>query len=341
MNRTQLLLTTAAVLLSSASVSAQTAQGQSSPGTAAATPQAKSRPQKQLDIGAAEAPLSDSERDDLDAAVTKHDYPAEKAVIDKALSEHPNSYELLVMWGRLAYLERKPKDAVEALERADKVKPLSESDRLTLAIAYQFSEKPEQAHAELLKLEKLAPANAQYPFLLGRMDAKNQHLEAAADNFAKAIRLDPNLVRAYQELGQIQEELGHAEEARKTYEAGATINRKLPAPWEWSPLDLGVVFLKANDLPEAEKLFSESLQYKPRFGWGHYYLGQVFQKQGKDAEAVAEYKEAVVDEPRLRQAWLALGREFKRQGNDAESDRALAIFKKLEEQENAAKGKMN
>ena len=79
--------------------------------------------QKQVDIGATEAPLSDQERVDLDQAVKKHNYAAEKAVIDRALGEHPDSYELLIMAGRLAYLEKQPKDAAAALARADKIKP--------------------------------------------------------------------------------------------------------------------------------------------------------------------------------------------------------------------------
>jgi predicted Zn-dependent protease len=70
-------------------------------------------------------------------------------------------------------------------------------------------------------------------------------------------------------------------------------------------------------------------------------MGQLFHKQDRNDDAIAEYKAAVVADPRLRQAWLALGRDFKRQGNEAESARALAIFKKLEDPENAAKGRKN
>jgi len=298
-------------------------------------------PRKQLDIGAATAPLSDAERTDLDAAVKKHDYAAEKAVIDKARGEHQDSFDLLVMWGRLAYLEKQPKDAAEALERADKIKALSETDRLTLALAYEFSDKTDQSRAEMQKLVKLAPANAQYPYQLGRLEAQSQRLEEAEKDFAQAVRIDPTLVRVYEDLGKTQEALGRMEAARKTYEDGAAINRGLKSHWEWSPLDLGVVLLEANDLAGAEKLFREALQYSPRSAWGHYYMGQLLQKRDRNADAIAEYKAAVVGDPRLKQAWYALGRLLKQQGDEAGSNRSLAIFKRLEEQENAAKGRKN
>ena len=297
--------------------------------------------QKQIDIGAAEAPLSDAERVDLDKAAGKHDYAAERAVIDRALAEHPNSFELLVMAGRLAYLEKHPKDAADSLAAADKIKPLTDTDRETLALALSFSDRSPQARVEFLKLIKANPKNAEYPFLLGRIDSNGKHPEDAAAEFKKAIELDPTNVRAYEALGQAQEGLGLADEATKTYSAGAQHNRINKTHWEWSPIDLGVVMLKADKLDDAEKLFREALLYNPRAGWAHYYMGQLLQKRGKEADAMNEYKAAVVDQPRLRQAWLALGRQFTKDGNKAQADRALDIFKKLEAEENARQGKKN
>jgi superkiller protein 3 len=300
---------------------------------------AQAPPPKPVDIGAREAPLSDEERTDLAQAVAKHNYAAERAVIDRAMAEHPLSRELQVMAGRIAYLEKHPKDAAEAFERADKIKPLSEDDRMTLALAEQFSGQPDSARGEMLRLTRDFPGNAQYEYLLGRFSAQNQHLEDAAVDFRKAIELDPNLMRAYEELGQAQENLGLTDEARQTYEKAATRNRLQPTPWEWSPLDLGVVLLKNGELDGAEKLFQEALQYNRRFGWAHYYLGQLHEKQGRRPESLAEYRAAVVDTPTLRQAWLALGREYTRQGQKAEADKCLAIFRQLEDRDNARRDK--
>jgi tetratricopeptide (TPR) repeat protein len=306
-----------------------------------AVPKAAPPQPKPIDIGAREAPLSDAERTDLDRAVTKHNYAAEKAVIDRAMTEHPDSFELLVMAGRLGYLEKNPRDSADALAHADKIKPLGDTDRMTLALALSFSDRLPQARVEFLKLIKADARNAEYYFLLGRIDANGNHPEDAAKEYAKAIELDPTMVHAYENLGQVQESLNLPDEARKTYEQGVLHNRANKVHWEWSPLDLAVFLLKANDLDGADKLLRESLQYNPRFGWAHYHMGQLFQKQGKEAEAMTEYKEAVVDDPRLRQAWLALGRQFTRQGNKVQADRSLEIFKQLEAQENARQGKKN
>src|SRR5579871_1529994 len=72
---------------------------------------------KEIDIGAREAPLSEAERTELAQAIASHNYAAEKAVIDRAIAEHPRSWELRVLGGRVAYLEKHPMASVEALER--------------------------------------------------------------------------------------------------------------------------------------------------------------------------------------------------------------------------------
>lgn len=307
-------LTAGALLLAWSTASAQIA------------PQAR---QKQVDIGAADAPLSDLERADLDKAVKTHNYAAEKAVIDKAVGEHPNSYELLVMAGRLAYLEKQPKNAAAALQAADKLKPLAEQDRMTLAIAYEFAGQPNESRTEILKLTKLAPQNAEYWYLLGRVDRKNSRLEDAAMDLNKSIQLDPKFLRAYQDLGQTQQDLGKPADARKNYETAAAINRQQANPWEWPPLDLATLEFQQNNLSGAEKLIQEAIKYKPRFAWAHYYMGQVFEKQNRDSDATQEYKEAVVDDPRLSKAWLALSSEFRKQGNKTEADRTMTVYQKL------------
>ena len=294
---------------------------------------------KLIDIGAADAPLSDDERTALATAIAKHDYAAEKTVIDKALNEHPQSREILLMAGRVAYLEKQPKDAVQALEKADKIKPLEEEDRVTLALVDQFTGRNAQAREQMAMLMKGAPKNAQYAYLMGRLETLDRHLEAALTNYRKAIELDPTLLRAYQDLGHVQEGLGKNDEARKTYELAVAQNRRQKTPWEWPPADLGILILNEDKLSEAEKLFQEALRYNPRFGWAYYYLGRIDQRRANHSEAIEQYRLAVIHEPALRQAWLALGHEYSLVGQQAEADKCLAVEHKLEEQENARKTK--
>lgn len=300
--------------------------------------QAQSNAPKQIDIGAREAPLTDAEREALANAVAEHNYGAEKAVIDQAAVEHPQSAELEVMAGRLAFLEKHPKDAAQAYERAAKIKPLAEDDRVSLAIIWQTMGKQREARDAMVKLTEDFPKDAEYQYLLGRFDALDRHFEGAVTDLQKALQLDPKLLKAYEDLGRAQEDLGLTAEARKTYEAGVAHNRQDGARLDWPPVDLGTLLLKAGELKEAEKLFREALSYQPRSGWAHYYLAQIDERRNQRAEAIAEYNAAVAAVPNLRQAWLALGRAYTRAGQKEQAERCLAIFKQLEAKEQALMG---
>lgn len=292
---------------------------------------------RQVDIGAAEAPLSDQERTDLDAAVRKHNYAAEKAVIDRARAENPMSRELLIMAGRLAYLERQPKDAVEALTGADKITPLDDDDLLTLAIAEQSTGMTGSARAAFAKLIQAHPKDAEYLYMMGRLQRESGQVEESAATFRKTIELDPKLLHAYEDLGLAQEALGLNDDARKTYEAGLTQERAMHARWEPLPVDLGALLLKSDEFDAAAKLFHEALSYSPQYGWAYYYLAQTEQKQNKEEDALRDYKLAVIHQPTLRQAWLALGRLYTRRGQKDDAEKCLARFKELEALDNARK----
>src|SRR5579875_2634390 len=290
-------------------------------------------PANQTDLTANNAPLSTAERDDLRKAVAAHNYVAEKAVLDKAAAENPQSAEVQILAARLAFIARQPNDAVKAFQAAEKIKPLSADDRASLALAYEGMGMKKEALATISKLVTEFPKNSEYAYLKGRLEIHYQNDEAAIANFQRAISIDPNNVRAYVDLGQAQEALGQPEEARKNYERAVARNRTSQSPSDTPPLRLGELLMKADELDAAEKLFNEALRYRPRSGWAHYDLAQLDTKREKRSDAIAEYRAAVVNDPTLRQAWLALGREYTRTGQKAEAEKCLAIFKKLEADE--------
>ncbi len=311
--------------------------------TAPPVPQQKqdqaARPQRFIDVGAEKAPLSDEQRVALDKALQAHNYPAERTVLDQAIASKPKAPELPALLGRLAFLEGHPGDAAKALAQADLMKPLAQDDRVTLAMAYAFSAQSDRAHTEMSKLMAAFPKNPEYVYLEGRIYRQHQAYESAVASFRKAIALDPKMIRAYTDLGECQEALGNLEDARKTYEEGVQINRKLAKPWDWPPLDLAALLEKDGDLPEAEKYTRESLKYNSNFTQGHYRLGMLLQKEDKNSEAVEEFQRAIAAQPGYPQPYLALGRLYSRLGKTAEAESNLRKFQQLSEAEQRARSR--
>jgi tetratricopeptide (TPR) repeat protein len=294
---------------------------------------ASSQTPKQIDIGAEAAPLSDQQRADLAAAVERHEYAAERSVIDHARAEHPDSWELGIMEGRLAFFEKHPSDAADAFLRAAKIKALSEDDRIALAASLQAAGRGREAREAMISLVVDYPSQSDYPYLLGRFDADNKRLEDAVADFEQALKLDPDNLRALQELGKVQEALGHGDAARSTYAAAVEKNRAAGNRSEIPPVLLGALLVKSGQLDIAEKLFREALNYSPASAQAHFYIGQIAEKRDQHEAAIAEYQAAVMNASTFLPAWQSLAREYTFTGQKEQADRCLSIARQLEERQ--------
>ena len=290
-------------------------------------------PERQVDIGAGEAPLSDTQRQDLDGAIRKHNYAAEKAVIDQSLTEHPDSFPLLVMWGRIAYLEKQLKDCDAALERADKIKPLSDADQLTLAIALDFVGKSLESRAQLSKLIERNPSNPDYPYMLGRLEQRVRDYKQASQAFTRVIGIDPRYIYAYADLAFCLQGLGQDDAARKVIEIGADVNRTVPHPTADLPILLGQAIANSGDQAAAEPHFREAVMLDANSARAHYELGMNLVHLQRDEEAEKELRRAIELDPQFTPAYFTLARLLQHMGRQLESDQFRATFDKLTEQE--------
>ena len=290
-------------------------------------------PERQIDIGAGDAPLSDAQRQELDAAIRKHSYAAEKAVIDRSLTEHPDSFPLLVMWGRIAYLEKQLKDCDAALEHADKIKPLSDGDRLTFAIAQDFVGKSLESRAQLSKLIERNPLNADYPYMLGRLEVRAGDIEQAIQAFTRAIIIDPRYMHAYVDLAFSLQTLGQNDEARKVIEIGTAVNRTVPHPTADLPILLGQEIARTGDFAAAEPRFREAVRLDANSARTHCELGMDLARLQRDEEAEKELRRAIELDAQFTPAYYNLAGLLQRLGRQQESDQFRATFNNLKKQE--------
>jgi Flp pilus assembly protein TadD len=290
-------------------------------------------PERQVDIGAAEAPLSDTQRQDLDAAIRKHSYAAEKAVIDRSLIEHPDSFPLLVMWGRIAYLENQLKDCDAALEHADKITPLSDADRLTLALAQDFAGKSVESRMQLSKLIERNPSNPDYSYMLGRLEERVGDFKQASQALMRAISIDPRTVHAYVDLAFCLQSLGQDDEARKVMEVGAAVNRTVPHPTADLPILQGQELARTGDHAAAEPHFREGVRLDPNSPRAHYEFGMNLVHLQRNEEAEKELRRTIELDAQFTPAYYNLARLLHSLGRQKEADQLLATFDNLSARE--------
>lgn len=70
------------------------------------------------------------------------------------------------------------------------------------------------------------PEDAKTQFLAGILAFNDKAYDKAIAAYEKAIKLDPNMVEAYNNLGNTYRDMGKTEEAAKSYEKAAQLNSK-------------------------------------------------------------------------------------------------------------------
>lgn len=278
-------------------------------------------------------PLDPQKRDALERAIKARDYESAEKLLVAEIDQKPKSPELLRFLASVFFLDAKYLNTAVALKKAEAIEPLDNPSRFTLALAYIILNHRDWARPELEQLARSDPQTALYPYWLGRIDYDMMQFAAAVSNFTRALQLDPEYMKAYDNLGLCYEALGKYDEAIKTYQEAIRRNNLRASPSPWPPLNLGALLIKLQRLDEAEPLLRESLRYDPLFPQAHYQLGLLLEKQKKDGAAVEELRQAATLKPDYADPHYVLGRIYQRQGDTKNAEAAWATFQKLKKED--------
>lgn len=280
----------------------------------------------------AELPLDPARRAELETALGKRDYTRAETILVEEINRDPKSpraARLLVMAGGLFFLDGQYLNSAIAYQKAGAIAPLDERSRFTMTMAFIRLNRRDWARLELEKLAELSPKSALYPYWLARLDYDAQQYQAAIDRLQKVIALDPQMTRAWDNLGLCYDYLGKYDEAVRHYRRAVDLNRRQSQPSPWPPLNLAITLLALNSLTEAETHLREALRYDARLAQAHYQLGQALEKQNRYTEAVQALTQAVTLDPMYPEPHYTLGRIYQRQGEKKKAAQEFETFQKL------------
>ena len=117
-------------------------------------------------------------------------------------------------------------------------------------------------------------------------------LELAIDEYRKAIKIHPDFVEAYNNIGEIYSRMGDHKQAISSYREALNIEKHYRVL-----LNIGVEYYNNRDLASALKFFNESLSLRPDFLEGNYYTGLIYYEQ-ENYENAADYLSVVIRQDR-------------------------------------------
>jgi tetratricopeptide (TPR) repeat protein len=169
-----------------------------------------------------------------------------------------------------------------ALERA-RARPADPQAAGGLAITLQAWEQWDAAHAVYRRAQALDPGAADWWYLDGMVLQRLVRHSEAADAFARATTIDPQLLTARARLAEALFDAGRFDESARAYVTLAEI----PATAPVAALGLGRLAARTGRHAEAVAAFERAVALFPEFGAAYYGLAQSLRALGQRERALA------------------------------------------------------
>jgi tetratricopeptide (TPR) repeat protein len=241
------------------------------------------------------------------------------AVLERARTADPSSYELAFALGGAYIVKGDPGRSLEAYDRALALRPASVTALRQAAAVAERQGELERSLSYWMRAKKVATDDPEVLLGFGRVCLRMDLLDDAEAALTIAARLRPG-------EPTYQYTLAVAKVGKRQYEAAQGLLEPLV---QKKPDDaqlqyaLGSVLYLQGKLAEAAARLRESLRLEPEQLASHYYLALVDRDQGHDAEAIQGLEELLRRHPDHASSCEALGGLLMNGGRYAEAERLL------------------
>jgi len=205
----------------------------------------------------------------------------------------------------------------------------SAADLKTVALDYVLLVDYPDADKWLTKMLEWAPNDSEGWYYLGRTKYNENRFAQAIDAFQKCLKLDPQNVKAEDNLGLSFAGLGRNDEASAAYKQAiawqAQLLGKNPGPY----IDLGSLLIDENRLQDAVSFLLQALEIAPRDSRAHELLGKAYTRTQEFPKAQAELEQAIELSPQTPNLHCMLAPVYRKQGlaekAKGEYDRCAAL----------------
>jgi tetratricopeptide (TPR) repeat protein len=278
---------------------------------------------------AATLPLDPATLQALRQSIDAHDYANVERLLLAAIDKAPHSAgaaRLLAFTGSVYFLNQDYLHAAVAWKKSDAIAPLDPRLQFSLAMAYIRIHRPDWARAQLESLAAKNPADALYPYWLGRLDYDAERFEDAFAHFQHAIALDPGMARAYDSLGLCYYRNNLNDEAIASFKKAIELDRSSAHPSPWPYLDLAITQQFLDQVTDAETNLREAIRIDPNLAQAHFQLGTVLESLGRLDAAIVELQEAARLNAAYAEPHMAMARVYNQLGKKPEAQEQVKIY---------------
>lgn len=252
-------------------------------------------------------------------------YAAAEKSLRQAVALNPNHAEAHYNLGFVLARQGKPAEARPELEKALKLNPESSEARFQLASVLRALGQQDQAHEQLQALQQKKAADVKQDVAAVSASQANQDLQSgdpkkAVDLYRASLVNDPNNARTYYDLALALDRLSDFAAERQALEKAQSLDATLAPVHN----QLGFLDLQAGHAQDAERQFKTAISLDPQYAEAQNNLGVLYGQTGKDADAEKLFRLATENNPQYSQAFANLGMILAGQGKLQDAEAALS-----------------
>lgn len=235
-----------------------------------------------------------------------------------------------------AYLDYyKSREALETLEKTARFHPQRIPTLLKLSEFQLILKKYDESMRTIDRILRLDPQNADAYLMFGLNFKEKKDTVRAINSFQKSVELNPDLMDAWINLGQLHAGLNHkiaaqyfntaltiapdnveALHAKAQYlqdnndlQGAIALYKKInqaDPQYEEAYYNTGLLYLDLDSIPQARTAFDLAIKVNPTFVQAYYFRGVAAQMQGNRTQAKTDYEQALKLAPDYAAAQEAL-----------------------------------
>jgi tetratricopeptide (TPR) repeat protein len=236
------------------------------------------------------------------------------AALQQYWSSHPQSEDAAYLFAYVLFRENKPRESLTMFTAAAKLKTPTTDDLKIVALDYVLLNDYDDAGHYLEESLRRDPENAECLYHLGRVRYQQNRFDEAIAAFQHALRIEPNDVKAQDNLGLSLAAESQDEAATNAYRKAIALDQAASTHTEQPYLNLGMLMSKSNRSAEAVELLLQAERIAPDSNQVRYELGKAYFDMSQLPKAQTELEAAIRIDPQSRESHYLLGRTYQRLG---------------------------
>lgn len=191
-------------------------------------------------------------------------------------------------------------------EKREEKKELTAWDYVRRGLRATEEKQYETAIKEYREAIKKDPKIAAAYNNIGIIYGDSKHYDEAIAELQKAIEMDPSYAKAYYNLGNVYREMQQDDKAIENYKKAIEFNPDYVKAYN----NIGIVYVKKGQLEKAAENYTRAIELDPDYEFAYVNRGELYVKMDQPEKAIKEFTRAIELAPDDVQAYVNRGNAF-------------------------------